>query len=66
MVRCWHSYLSGRDAADATALVPVNPDWLYLPGFTFLVLAHPGSPGHSPEGRKMVVVVVVVVGSHTG
>ena len=30
-------------------------------GFTFLVLAHPGSPGQSPESRKMVVVVVVVV-----
>ena len=25
-----------------------------------LVLAHPGSPGHSPESHKMVVVVVVV------
>jgi len=23
---------------------PVNPDWLYLPGFTFLVLAHPVVP----------------------
>jgi len=33
----------------------------YFPGFTFLVPAHPGSPGHSPGGRKMVVVVVVVV-----
>jgi len=30
-------------------------------GFTFLVLAHPGSPGQNPESRKMVVVVVVVV-----
>jgi len=27
-------------------------------GFTFLVLAHPGSPGQNSEGRKMVVVVV--------
>jgi len=26
------------------SLAPVNPDWLYLPGFTFLVLAHLGSP----------------------
>jgi len=31
------------------------PSW-----FTFLVLAHPGSPGQNPEGHKMVVVVVVV------
>jgi len=27
-----------------------NSDWLYLPGFTFLVPAHPGSPGHNPRG----------------
>jgi len=30
------------------SLAPVNPDWFYLSGFTFLVPAHPGSPGHSP------------------
>jgi len=30
-------------------------------GFTFLVPAHPGSPGHGLGGRKTVVVVVVVV-----
>jgi len=23
------------------SLAPVNPDWFYLPGFTFLVPAHP-------------------------
>jgi len=28
-------------------------------GFTFLVPAHPGSPGQSPEGRKMDVCVCV-------
>jgi len=28
-------------------------------GFTFLVLAHPGSPGQNPESRKMVAVIVV-------
>jgi len=28
-------------------------------GFTFLVPAHPCSPGQNPESRKMVVVVVV-------
>jgi len=30
-------------------LAPVNPDWFYLPGFTFLVPAHLGSPGQNPE-----------------
>jgi len=40
-------------------LAPVNPEWyIFLLGFTFLVPAHPGSPGQNPEGRKMVVVVV--------
>jgi len=27
------------------SLAAVNPDWFYLPDFTFLVPAHPGSPG---------------------
>jgi len=40
------------------SLAPVNPDWLYTPGFTFLVPAHPSSPAQSPGGCKMVVVVV--------
>jgi len=39
------------------SLAPVNPDWFYRPGFTFLVPAHL----HSPGGGKMVAVVVVVV-----
>jgi len=30
-------------------------------GFTFLVPAHPGSPGQNPESRKTVVVAAVVV-----
>ena len=35
---------------------------LVLPScFTFLVLAHLGSPGHSPRSHKTLVVVVVVV-----
>jgi len=42
------------------SLAPVNPDWFYLPGFTFLVPAHPGSPGQNPESRKTGVAVVVV------
>ena len=28
----------------------LNPDWFYLPGFTFLVPDHPGSTGHNPRG----------------
>ena len=36
-----------------------------LPGFTFLVRAQPGSPGHSPVGHKAVIVVVTVVNSQT-
>jgi len=32
------------------SLAPVNPDWLYLPGFTFLVPAYLGSPGQNPRG----------------
>ena len=34
------------------SLAQVNPDWFYLPGFTFLVPAHPGSPGQSPVALK--------------
>jgi len=32
------------------SLAPVNPDWFYLLGFTFLVPADPGSPGLNPRG----------------
>jgi len=41
-------------------VAPVNPDLFYLPGFTFMILAHPGNPGQSPGGCKTVVVVGVV------
>ena len=44
------------------SLASVNSDWLYIPGFTFLVPAHYGSPGQNPESHKMVVLVVVVCG----
>jgi len=40
------------------SLAPVNPDWFYLPGFTFLVPAHPGSPGQSPGALKRLCVCV--------
>jgi len=39
------------------SVAAVSPGWFYLPGFTFLVPAHPGSPGQNPRGRKMVVCV---------
>jgi len=32
------------------SLAPVNQDWFYLPGFTILVPAHLGSPGHNLRG----------------
>jgi len=51
---------SSRCHCHPLSLVPVNPDWFYLPGFTFLVQAHSGSPGQNPESHKTVVVVVVV------
>ena len=38
-----------------------NLDCFYLPGFTFLVLAHPGSPGQNPRVVVVVVVVVIIV-----
>ena len=62
---CWHGYLSGARCrlaygpADATAthclLLQQNPDW-----FTFLVLAHPGSPGKRAVKRVCVCVCVCV------
>jgi len=32
------------------SLASVNPDWFYLLGFTFLVPAHPDSPGQNLRG----------------
>ena len=60
----WGKVRFAYGPADATAtlsLAPVNPDWFYLPGFTFVVPAHPGSPRQSPGGHKTVVVVAVVM-----
>jgi len=45
-------------------LAPVNPDWFYLTGFTFLVPAYLGSSRQNPEGHKTVVVAVAVVVSN--
>ena len=46
MVGRWRGYASGSKCR-SLSLAPVNPDWFYLPGFTFLVPTHPGSPGQS-------------------
>jgi len=48
----WGQVSFAYGQADVTAtlsLAPVNLDWFYLPGFTFLVPAHPGGPGQNPE-----------------
>jgi len=43
VVGCWQSWCH----CHSLSLAPVNPDWFYLPGFTSLVPAHPGSPRQS-------------------
>jgi len=59
VMECWRGYVSGSRCrfaygpGDATAthcLAPVNPDWFYLPGFIFLVPAHPAGPEQNPTG----------------
>jgi len=64
---CWCGYLSG--ARCRFAYGPADPNVTHRLllqeiqigfGFTFLVPAHPDSPGQNPESRKTVVVVVVV------
>jgi len=45
------------DTNATLSLAPVNPELFYLPGFTFLVPVHPGSPKHSSGGRKTAVVL---------
>ena len=47
-MRCRLAYCP-VDTTATHSLAPVNPDWFYLPGFTFLVPAHPGGPGQIPE-----------------
>jgi len=68
MVGCWRGYLSG--ARCRFAYNPADPSATHCLllqeiqigfGFTFLVPAHPGSPGQNPESRKTVVVVVAVI-----
>jgi len=57
---CWFSFLFCEFCLGLTfcrcffchsqSLAPVSPDWFYLPGFTILVPAHPGSPGQNLRG----------------
>jgi len=55
---CWHGYLSGARCrfaygpADPSATQEIQIGF----GLTFLVLAHPGSPGQNPESRTTVVI----------
>ena len=51
------AYLHMMPFSHSLSLAAVNPDWFYLPGFTFLVPAHPGSPGQNPRAVKWLCVV---------
>ena len=52
VARCRFAYGLADAAATHCELASVNPDWFYLPGFTFLVSAHPGNPRQSPGAVK--------------
>ena len=65
---CWRGYPSGARGrfaygpADTTATHCLLLQEIQIGfAFTFLVPAHPGSPGQNPESHKTAVVVVVVV-----
>ena len=67
MVGCWRGYLCGARCkfgygpADPTASHCMLLQEIQMGfGFTFQVLARPGSPGQNPESRKRVVIVVVL------
>ena len=64
VVRCWHGYLSGARCRLACAqLMPlpltVSCFSKIQIGFTYLVPAHPGSPGHRAIKRVCVCVCVL-------
>jgi len=48
-MRCRLAYSPANATATHLSLAPVNPDWFYPSRSTFLVPAHPGSPGQIPE-----------------
>ena len=62
-VGCWHGYLSGARCrlaygpADATATQCL----LLQIGFTFLVPAHPGSPGKGPLNVCVCVLILLLL-----
>jgi len=73
VVGCWHGYLPGvrcrfaYGPADTTATHCVLLQEFQIGfGFTFLVPAHPGSPGQNPYSRKTVVVVIPYYGTVCG
>jgi len=45
----WIYIWLSRCHCHSLSLAAVYPVWFYLPGFTFCVPAHPGSPGQNPE-----------------
>jgi len=65
-VECWHCLRLGQGAdlhmlswchCHSLSLAPVNADWFYFPGFTFLVPAHP----ESKRAVKRLCVLCVLV-----
>jgi len=40
-------FISGAESEEGLYF----PDWFYLPGFPFLVPAHPGGPGQNLRGQ---------------
>jgi len=64
---CWCGYLPGArcrlayGSADITATHYLLPKEIQIGfAFTFMVPAHPGSPGQNPESHKMAVVVIAI------
>jgi len=57
----WARYRVAYGPADITATHSLLLQEIQIGfGFTFLVPAHPGSPGQNPDSRKMVVVVCML------
>jgi len=68
VVGCWHSYVWVKVQiciwpswchCNSLSLAPVNPDWFYLPSFTFWCQLNRVVPDKIQQGRKMVVFVCV-------
>ena len=52
-----------RCHCQSLSLAPVNPDWFYLPGFTFLVQAHQTKSKRAEQRMCMCVCVCVCTGA---